>query len=307
MKKPFFSHPLFQIHLAVFLWGFTAILGKLITIETIGLVVIRMLLAALGFLILPMTRNKLKTLTFVKLLQLMGVGVIICLHWLCFYQSIKEYNSSSIALVCLGTSPMFVIWIEYFTRISKSMSYEKICVSVIALVGMYFVSQGNNNNTIQTNTLGSYEWAIIYGILSSLLASIFTIMNGRLVQSTEPSLLSFIEMLAGAVFLFIIICLFYSFDFINQMTLSNSLYILILSFICTNLPFLLSIYALKKLEAFVVTLTVNLEPIYGLFFAALVFNEHTAFNTYFFLGVLFILTSVFLPIALNKWKKANAS
>ena len=304
LKFRFFQHPLVQIHLAVFLWGFTAILGKLISIDTLGLVLIRMFLAAIGFFVLPLTRAHLNKLSLSQILKLSGIGAIICLHWLCFYQSIKEYNSSSIALVCLGTSPMFVIWLEYFSRISKTISLQKIVISVIAIIGMYFIANGNKLQAFSLDTPGHYEWAIFYGILSSLLASMFTIMNGKMSNRVEPAVLSFIEMLSGGVCLLLFIVLSSNFDFIHTIHSSDIIYILILSFLCTNVPFLLSIYALKKLEPFVITLTVNLEPIYGLIFAAILFQEHRGFNFQFYTGVLLILFSVFLPLLITKWKKA---
>lgn len=305
MNLRIFYHPVFQIHLAVFLWGFTAILGKLISMDTLGLVFIRMFLAAFGFLILPMTRAHLKKLTRYQFIKLFGIGAIICLHWLCFYQSIKEYNSSSIALVCLGTSPMFVIWLEYFARISKTISLQKILISVIAIVGMCFIANGNKIQEFSLDTPSRYEWAIFYGVLSSLLASVFTIMNGKMSNDTEPGVLSFIEMLSGGLCLFLYIFFFSSFGFLQKIPSSDVFYILILSFICTNVPFLLSIYALKKLEPFIITLTVNLEPIYGLIFAAILFQEHEGFNLQFYTGVILILFSVFLPLLIAKWKKVK--
>lgn len=302
MKPRLFSNPLFQIHLAVFLWGFTAILGKLITIETQGLVLIRMFLAAFGFFLLPMTRLHVNKLSRQQILWLCLIGTIICIHWLCFYQSIKENNSSSIALVCLGTSPMFVIWIEYFTRVSRKISLEKIIISIIAIFGMYFIANGNKIKALDLNKPGHYEWAIAYGIMSSFLASVFTIMNGKMSNRVEPTVLSFVEMISGGLCLFLFVLFFGNFHFLDQINVCNGFYIIILSFLCTNVPFLLSIFALRKLEPFLVTLTVNLEPIYGLIFAALLFHEHTGFNLQFYAGVVFILLSVFLPLFITQWK-----
>lgn len=303
MKARFFSSPLFQIHTAVFLWGFTAILGKLITLPTLGLVLIRMLLASIGFLALPATRRHLSHLTSRQTIYLVGIGGLIALHWLCFYQSIKEFNSTAIALVCLGMSPMFVVWIEFLIDRSKKISLEKLVISLMAIVGMYLIAHGNKSEGLKIESLSHYEWALIFGLASSFLASLFTILNGNISKSIEPPVLSFVEMLSGFGILFVFTLIFSSFDFIYDINLRNAFYILILSYICTNLPFLLSIYALKKLDAFVVTLAVNLEPIYGLFFAAILFQEHSQFSYPFFLGSFFILLSVFLPIISIKWKR----
>mgnify|MGYP000155863021 CR=1 FL=1 len=207
--------------------------------------------------------------------------------------------------VCTGsTNHAEVVKLEFDPEL---ISYEKIIVSLIALVGMYFIANGNKLQVFHINKLGHYEWAIVYGVLSSFLASVFTIMNGKISQQIEPAVLSFVEMLAGGLCLLLFTLLFLDFDFIHEINFKNGLYILILSFLCTNVPFLLSIYALKKLEAFVVTLTVNLEPIYGLFFAAILFQEFTAFRPEFYLGAGFILLSVFLPIIIGKWKRSKTS
>lgn len=264
-------------------------------------------LAATGFFIIPTTRQNIRKLSSQQIGKLFGIGFLICIHWLCFYQSIKEYNSSSIALVCLGTSPMFVIWLEYFGGINRKISLEKIFVSIIAIIGMYLIANGNKLQAFDIFYLGKYEWAIIYGISASFLASLFTILNGKISQQIEPPVISFVEMLSGWLCLLVFHSLFLDFSFLHQLDTRNTIYILVLSFFCTNIPFLLSIYALKKLEPFVVTLAVNLEPIYGLFFAALFFQEYKTFNLQFYIGTVFILLSVFLPLIVGQWKKIKIS
>ena len=293
-----------QIHLAVFLWGFTAIFGKLISIDTLGLVFLRMSLAALFYLLLKRTWVGLKKLKRHQVLKLLLIGSLICIHWLCFYQSVKEYNSASIVLICLGTGPMFVIWLEYLLKIKKKLSLQNVLIGLFAIIGMCFLVNSNESNT--PNTIGAYEWAITYGVLAAFFAAVFTIMNSKVSNEIEPATISFVEMLSGGICLFIYHSLFNDFDFLWTISQKDLVYTLVLSLVCTNVPFLLSIYSLKKLDAFIVTLSVNLEPIYGLIFAGIIFNEHSNFNLTFYIGASLILVSVFLPIIFGKWKKRKA-
>ena len=168
---------------------------------------------------------------------------------------------------------------------------------------MYFIANGSKTEAFDVNEFGSFEWAIIYGILASFLAASFTIMNSNMTSEIQPEVISFVEMLSGAVCLLLFHFIFGAFDFLMEMKALDAVYILILSIVCTNIPFLLSIYSLKKLEPFIVTLTVNLEPIYGLIFAAVLFGEYKNFNSNFYLGSLLILFSVFLPLIFSQWEK----
>lgn len=291
------------MHLAVFLWGFTAILGKLISVNALLLVFLRMSIAAFVFYLIPYTRNQIKNLTKRQVFNLALIGFFICIHWLCFYHSIKVFNSSSIALICLGTSSMFVIWIEFMTRLRTKISMIDIAISLVAILGMVFIYHGNEHE-MAIKEYSQYKWAIFYGTMASLLAAIFTIMNKKMTQGVEPFAISFIEMLTGAIILYIYLLLHNLLSSVINIQALDWIWILMLTMICTNIPFLLSVFALKKLDAFTVTLSVNLEPIYGIFFAAIFFKELTNFNLFFFIGAGLILVSVFLPLIFNR-KNAN--
>lgn len=303
MTKFSISNPLLQIHIAVFLWGFTAILGKIISLPTTELVFLRMAIAMTGFLVLQKTRREVQALKRSQWLQLFSIGVIICVHWLCFYQSIKEYNSASLALICLGTGPMFTLWLEVLTDRSKKFTWINLVISIVALLGIYLIAQGSKSNEFSISEPGRFEWAIFYGLMATLLASIFTILNGRATKDMPPLAISTIEMMAGAICLFLFLAGTNGLEFLTNMSFSDTGYIVILSICCTCVPFLLSIYSLQKLEPFIVTLTVNLEPIYGLIFAGIFWQEYQNFNIYFYLGSFLILFSVFLPMINDRWKR----
>lgn len=289
------------MHIAVFLWGFTAILGKLISVNALLLVFLRMSLAALGFYIIPYTRRQIAALSNRQILNLALIGAFICLHWLCFYHSIKVFNSSSIALICLGTSSMFVIWIEFIIKLRNHISKIDIAISLVAILGMVFIYHGNEHE-FAVRELSQYKWAIFYGTMASLLASIFTIMNKKMTEGVEPFAISFIEMLTGALILLLYIFSQGLLIHLPQIQVMDWIYLCLLSVFCTIIPFLLSVFALKKLDAFTVTLSVNLEPIYGIVLASLLFHELTNFNIFFFVGAGLILISVFLPLIFKSKK-----
>jgi len=192
---------------------------------------------------------------------------------------------------------MFVIWIEFLLRIRREISMLDVMISLVAIAGMSLIYYGNEVNTID---LHLYKWAIFYGIMAAMLASIFTIMNKKASKEIEPLAISFVEMMTGAILLFFVLLSQNLLPQISQIALRDWFWILILSVLCTNIPFLLSIYALKKLNPFTVTLSVNLEPIYGMLLAGIFFQEYKNFNLYFFIGSFLILISVFLPLIFNR-------
>jgi drug/metabolite transporter (DMT)-like permease len=298
----FIKNPYVQIHIAVFLWGFTAILGKLISLDAIELVFFRMSLAALGYVLIPKTREGFLALSKKKLSALCLIGTIICLHWLSFYGSIKVANSSSLALACLGTGPLFTAWLEPLFNKEKKIALNEIFISILAIIGIIFIAFGDRNQNFEWN--GAYFTAMLLGILASVLAAIFSLMNKHFTAGVNPFTISFVEMTIGALLLSLFLLATHSFPQLSAMSTSNWIYILILSTLCTNIPFLLSIFAIKKLNPFVITLTVNLEPIYGFIFAAILFHEYNQFSLPFYFGSLLILLSVFVePIQKYLGKK----
>lgn len=288
--------------MAVFLWGFTGILGKLISLPTIQLVFLRMSIAMMVYFAVPKTRQILAQLKLRQWRDLAMIGSIICVHWLFFYQSIKENNSASLGMICLGTGPMFILWIEYFTVKGRKISALNFAISLIAIIGIYLVSLGQADEK-NASKFGSYHWAIVYGIIATILAAVFTILNGKLSKTIDPLGISCVEMMSGALLLFCYHLFDSQLNFLTNLSIEDTIYISILSIFCTCIPFLLSIYALKKIEPFLITLTVNLEPIYGLAFAGIFWQEYKYFNIYFYLGSILILFSVFLPMISDRWKR----
>jgi drug/metabolite transporter (DMT)-like permease len=281
----------FQLHASVFLWGFTAILGKLISISTLPLVWWRMLITSIGLLILLKGFTFLRAFSKKTILRLMGIGVIVSLHWLCFYGSIK-YANASVALVCLTTTSLFTSIIEPLILKTRFQKLDFI-TAIIVIPAMILIV-----NNLEVNMY----FGVLLGILSALGASIFPVLNKKMVSDIEPLQMTFIEL--GSGFLFLTLCLPFFFYFNENTpfvpTPFDWAYLVFLSIFCTILPYTMSLFALRKLSAFTTVFAVNLEPVYGIFMAWWMLQEDKELNLQFYIGVAVILLTVFVHPFLKK-------
>lgn len=301
---------LLALHFAVFLWGFTAILGKLITTDSISLVWQRMTITALVYFCLPPVWKHLKSMTMKQILIFSGIGLIVLSHWVTFYGSIKLGNSVSVTLACLGSASFFAAIIEPLL-LKQPFSKRNLLMGLIVVLGIIIIylsltsTESKNPNLVnKTNT--NYTLAIITGLLSAALAATFTSLNKKYINHGHPLAISVIEMFSGAVLLTLGFGLFNpgslvfpSID-IQLLTLENLstgpwdlVWILILAILCTNLTFYLGTYSLQQLSAFTSNLTVNLEPIYGIILGAIFFQENQQLGYLFYLGATIILGAIF--------------
>ncbi len=278
------------LHLSVFLWGFTAILGKLISIREVPLVWFRMMLTCGMMLFLPILWKAFKTLNKKNIAQLLGIGFLVCFHWLCFYGSIK-YANASIALCCLATTSLITSFLEPLINRSKLKKHEIFLgLLIIPAIGMvvYYTK--------------FYFTGIILGLGAAFFASFFTILNHKMVQKTNPVGMTFIELLGGFLFLSLFLPLFFYLHpeaaFIPSQ--ADWYYLFILSGACTILPFIISLQALKHISAFASVLTVNLEPVYGILLAIPFFHENRELNPQFYIGTAIIIAIVFIHPFLDK-------
>lgn len=275
------------LHLCVFIWGFTAILGNLISLQETILVWYRMGITAVSLLVLPDLWRGLKHFKFKELAKIAGVGVIVSFHWITFYGAIK-YANVSVALTCLATISLFTAFIEplfFKTKINK----KEVLMGLAIVPAMYLIFYFN----------GQYITGLILGILSALFACLFSVINKKLVTQHEPLSLTFLELTTGFVFLTIMMP-FYLQLFPGSNWIPTDLdivYLLILSIGCTAIPFTLSLRSLRHLSAFTSNMTINMEPIYGILLAMLFFEEHKQLNIGFYVGAIIIIIIVFV----NAW------
>jgi drug/metabolite transporter (DMT)-like permease len=273
----------FLLHLVVFIWGWTGILGKLISIHAIPMVWLRMGIT-LVFIVMYLIQQKdnLK-IDRKSILQLMLVGTLIALHWIFFYYTIQISNVS-IAVICLSTSTFFNAILSPLLFKDKTHLYEFIIGLIVVLAIAYIF-----------NFQPGYEYAILLGIISAFFSAAFTTINGKLSPKYKTSVFSFYELLGG--FLFLTPFVFFSSSYQASIVSAQSsdwLWLFVLSSVCTAFPFIATANVLKHIKSFTVILAINLEPVYTIIFAWLIFGDAEKMNIQFYVGTFFILLTLFV-------------
>ncbi len=282
------------LHLTVFIWGFTAILGQLISIAALELVWYRMLIACISLLIYHIWTKKSLKINRKDLGKLIGIGGIVALHWFFFYHSIKT-STISVALVCLSSSALFTSLLSPFYTKLKTSALDLI-IGLVIILGIILIFHFETN----------YTSGIIYGLLASLMASIFTILNEKAVKKIEAASISFYEMLGGLAFLSAYMSLNPGAEQF-QMQISNTdlFYLIILGTICTAIAYVFGVAVMKELSAYTVVLTTNLEPLYGIVLAYLIFGSKELMSAGFYQGAALILVAVFSYPLIKSRLQAN--
>ena len=279
---------LLQLHIAVFLAGFTAILGKLITLNEGLLVWFRLLITVSTLGIMLYYQKRIKAIPWGDMLKIFGVGVIVALHWVTFYGSVK-YGNVSVALVCFSATGFFTAFFEPMI-LRRKLSVIEIGLGMMAIAGIYIIFDFHPQ----------YKLGIIFGILSAMGSALFPIFNKRLLVVYEPKTLTLYELGGGLLALTVLVPLYLQkFPASYYVpTATDWLWLFVLAWLCTVLSFDLQLNALKKVSAFTANLTYNLEPVYGIILSFIFFKENENLHREFYLGVLLIL----LAVVLQMWR-----
>ncbi len=288
---------LLLLHFIVFIWGWSPILGKLINIEGViayQLVWFRMLITVVTIAIyLKISKTNIR-LPREDVFRLIGVGMIITFHWFCFYSAIN-FSNVSVTLVAFATGTLFAALFEPFFYKRKIIRYEIIFgMVIVAAIAIIF--------KVETR----YTLGITFGILAALTSSLFTVFNGLLVQRIPSSVISIYEL--GGGFLALTVYLFFKGDFTPEffaITPYAWLWISILAVLGTAFPFIASVNLMRKISPYTVTLTVNLETIYGIIFAYFIWKKGEAMTPGFYLGAFIILSTVFGNALLKRYIKVE--
>jgi drug/metabolite transporter (DMT)-like permease len=283
-----------QLHLIVFIWGFTAILGALITLEALPLVWFRMLFAVV-FILIYIGYKKLPIKVSSKtVLQFLIAGFIIAMHWFTFFKAIKVSNVS-ITLACLSTGALFTSILEPILYGKKIVWYE-VFFGLIVVSGLLIIF----------NVEGNYIEGILLALTSAFLSALFAVINSKFVKEYHPTVISFYELSGGVLFftLFLLISNSFNVKFF-ALTTKDFLYLLILSSVCTAYAFIASTAVMKFLSPYTVMLTINLEPIYGIILAVIIFEDKEKMSFEFYIGALIILSTVLLNAIMKSRKKAG--
>lgn len=277
-----------HLHFIVFIWGFTAILGALISIEAVPLVWYRVLLSSAALYLVLRIRKVRFDENWADLLKLAVGGLIVALHWVTFFHAIK-ISTVSTTLVSLSSSAFFVVLIKPFFERKKFQWYE-LFLALIAIVGFVVI--------FRSETL--YTEGILVALASAFLVALFAVMNSRFIQKYSGSKIAFYELFFATVFLSVFLLTQGEFtpDFFKISQLDWT-YLLVLALVCTAYPFVVATNLLKKMSPFTIVLTNNLEPVYGIVLALLIFGDKEMMSPEFYLGTLVILSCVIL----NGWIK----
>ena len=273
-----------QIHFCVVLWGFTAILGKLITLAALPLVWWRMLLVAAALLLVPRFWRGVRAMAPRLIAIYAGIGMLVATHWLAFYGSIKLSNAS-VAATCMALTPVFIAFIEP-VLVRRRFEPTELVFGLAVIPGVALVVGG---------TPDGMRTGIVVGAISSFFCALFATLNKRHIGSSDTLSVTGVEMAAGVLFLAAVGPLLPFNDTIFALPdRHDGVLLVVLSMGCTLLPFALSLVALRQLSAFSTSLAVNLEPVYAIALATLLLGEQRELKLGFYLGVAIILAVVFL-------------
>jgi len=271
------------MHLIVILLGLTGVLGKLITTSSTVLVWYRMLIAFLFLLAYSYFKTNSLKVSKRHFIEIFGIGCIVAAHWLFFFESIKVSNVS-VAVVCMGTSSLFSSLLEPLI-IKRKIFLREIILGFLVLVAI----------GIAMNADFSFLLGYVYGIIAAFLATLFTILNALYVDKVDSEKITSIEMLGG--FIFVCIYMLWSSSFTFQSLIivwHDLLYLIVLGGVCTSFAFVVSVEVMKFLSPFNVIMAVNLEPVYSILLALVLFGESENMNFSFYLGAVIIIGTVFL-------------
>lgn len=281
MKKAFL-----QLHIAVFLAGFTGILGRLITMNEGMIVWYRLLFTAVTMWILFWLMKKLKPIPLTDILKITAVGFIAAMHWVTFYGSIK-YANVSVALVCFSAISFFTALFEPLI-LKKRINWLELFLGLVTLSGIYIIFHFDTQ----------FKTGIIIGLISAVLASLFPIYNREFLKRINVETMLTWQQTGGFMVLSVLLP-FYLQKFPTETFnpgWENTGWLLVLSWFCSVIAFQLSANALKRLSAFTVNLTYNLEPVYGILLAFAVYNENEYLSKWFFIGFGIIAAALIIHI-----------
>jgi drug/metabolite transporter (DMT)-like permease len=288
------------LHVIIFIWGFTGILGKLIHLDAYPLVWHRTWIGFSALAIaLVFMRKSLRVTSMKQLFSIAAVGIIVALHWMTFYKSI-QLSTASLGILCLSTTTLHVTWLEPLL-FRKKFSWVEFFLGLAVVYGIYFVSDEFDEK--------EYE-ALMYGLSSAFFAALFSVLNGQLSRRIPAHTISLYELISA--FLFLTVFLFFQGEITAElftMRTEDFLWLLFLGIVCTSFTFLGSIALVKRLGAFTVSLSINMEPVYTILLAIFILHENTKLSVHFYTGsaiiVLVVFVNMFLKTLLLKWEKSR--
>jgi drug/metabolite transporter (DMT)-like permease len=288
------TRALFQIHFCVVLWGFTPIIGKAITLSALPLVWWRMLQVAAALTLIRKFWTGLRKLPLRSIGTFLGIGVIVAFHWLLFYGSIKLANAS-VAATCMALVPLFVAFIEPVV-VGRRFDVREVLFGLAVIPGIGLLVGG---------TPRGMRTGLAVGVASALLAAVFNSLNKRFVEHAEPLSVTGLEMAAGFVSLTVFAPLMPGWEGVVLPDRHDAILLIVLAIGCTLIPFALALVALRHLSAFTTSLAFNMEPVYAILLAIILFREQRELSTTFYAGVAIVLVTVFGHAVMERGRAAT--
>jgi drug/metabolite transporter (DMT)-like permease len=276
-----------KLHFIVFLWGFTAILGLLISIPSVEMVFYRTLLAALGMgVVILMVHGSFST-TPKDFLRLILIGFIVCIHWLSFFASARVSNAS-VSLIGFATNSLWAALLEPWLNGRHVKKFE-LLLGLLVLIGLYIILSFDF----------TYHLGLLLGIISGFTAALFSVLNAKLVKRIEPNTITFYEMVGAWLGTVMFLPVYQNIWAVNNTlhlapTWIDWFYMALLAWVCSVYAYTTAIHLMKKLSVFFIQLTLNLEPVYGIIMAVIIFGEKEKMGLNFYAGALIIISAVML-------------
>lgn len=282
------------MHFVILIFGFTGILGKLISIDAVPLVFWRTLIGGGAIYVWLKVRRKVSTKSPSDLLKMGGIGLLVAIHWITFFASIKASNVS-VALTMLATSPMFIGFLEPLI-FKRKIDWKELTVAGVVLVGI--------GTIFSLDT--TYHEGMILGIISAFFASLFATFNGVLVKTHDASNISLVELLTASAAIFILLLFTGEVNW-DLLMLSNQdwFWIIILALVATSFAFIAFTSIMTVLTPFTTSVAINLEPIYSIILAVIIFGEEEIMGPRFYVGALIIICAVLLNTILKRKSRIN--
>ena len=277
------KYKLSSLHLMVVILGLTGVFGKLISLDAIQLVWYRMFIAFITLSLFLAYKKQLFTVILKDFFGILGVGALVTFHWLCFFQSIKV-STISVAVVCLATSSLFSALIEpmFFKR--KLLKYE-VFMGIVVIAALIFILGAETQ----------YFWGYFYGIMAAFLGTLFTLFNAKYIKKVGAAKITMIEMLAGVLIISCVLLLKQDYTvFTSLISVTDFSYLLILGTLCTAMVFVWMTEIMKHITPYSLIMAINLEPIYSIILALVIFGDSELMSNSFYVGSSVIIGIVFL-------------
>lgn len=287
-----------KLHFIVLIWGFTAILGLLISIPSVEIVFYRTLLSFIALGILLHFRKRNFSLGHHEILKILSTGVLIAAHWILFFAAARV-STASVCLAGMATCSLWTSFIEpAFNK--RRINMVEVLLGLVVIVGLYVIFRFEFDHAL----------GLTMAIISAFLSAMFTVINGQFIKKHNPFMITFYEMIGaclGTALFFPIYMTYFSDGALNlSPTLLDWFYLAILAGVCTVYAYSISVELMKRISAFVINLTVNLEPVYGIILAVLIFGEKEQMAGGFYVGTLIILSAVLSYPLINRYRRRRA-